>query len=199
MTILTLILKYRYLILFPLAVVEGPIIAFVGGMLIALGYLGIPQTFLILLLGDFIPDNIFYLLGKRWARTGLIMRRGARFGLTEARIAKIAKLFHTHSFKTMLVSKFAYGMTPAFLISAGFVQMPLRRFFGAALSISAVTYALLLTLGYYFGSSYAMISKYIHNVQLFIGALIILFVVGYFLFARYMKKKLITTEVETKI
>ncbi|HUZ60693.1 MAG TPA: hypothetical protein VMU83_18125, partial [Hanamia sp.] len=64
-TIFYLLLKFRYVILFPLAVVEGPILAVIAGFLCTEGYLNLFIVYTIIVLGDITGDTICYLFG-RW-------------------------------------------------------------------------------------------------------------------------------------
>lgn len=186
-----LLLKYKYLILFPLAVVEGPVVALIAGALVALGYFDFFLAYTVLLLGDFVPDTFFYILGRYWGNKDFINRYGSKFGLTEKRFSVIQRLFHTHGFKTMLVSKFAYGMAPAFLISAGIAKIPVKNFYVYIVSITTVTYGILMGLGFYFGSSYLLFSAYLKDIGIVISVSIVVLIVGYYIFTRFIKEKFV--------
>jgi membrane protein DedA with SNARE-associated domain len=60
------ILAYRYLVIIPGAIIEGPILSIICGLLIRLGVLGIVPTYLLLMLGDLIGDTLWYWGGHRW-------------------------------------------------------------------------------------------------------------------------------------
>ncbi|MDP3935351.1 MAG: hypothetical protein Q8Q46_04010, partial [Candidatus Giovannonibacteria bacterium] len=113
-TITQLLIQYRYLILFPLAAFEGPIVAFVVGILVAAGYFNPFIAYAILLFGDIIPDSIYYFIGRHGERKTFVARYGAKVGITEERFGVIKKLWHHHGFKTMFVSKLAYGLSTPF-------------------------------------------------------------------------------------
>mgnify|MGYP001589607689 FL=1 len=55
-SILPLIQNYGYWILFPLALFEGPITAFIAGTFVALGYFNFFLAFRFVILGELIPD-----------------------------------------------------------------------------------------------------------------------------------------------
>ncbi len=59
-----LLTKYGYFILFPLAAIEGPVVSLVVGFLIYLGYFQFLPAYGILILGDRIPDAIYYYIGR---------------------------------------------------------------------------------------------------------------------------------------
>ncbi len=186
--IIELVLQYRYWILLPLAIFEGPIITFVAGTLIALGYLNIFIVYPILFLGDIIPDIAYYLFGRYGEKKTLISRYAAKVGVTEEHFDTIRNLWDTHPSKTMLLSKFAYGLSTPLLISAGIVGMPLRRFLSYSVPITIVQSSVLLGLGYYFGNYFKFFSDTVQFFQMAIAGLVIVAITYYFL-TRYMRKK----------
>lgn len=189
--IIQLLIHYRYIILFPLAAFEGPVISFIVGILVAAGYFNPFAAYIILLFGDFVPDSIYYFIGKYGEKKSLLARYGHKFGLTEERFDVIRHLWRHHSFKTMFMSKLAYGLSTPFLVTAGLAGVPPKKFYSYVLPVTFFQYAALMALGYYFGGSYALISKYVKYAQEFMAVLFILFVTGYFFFAVSLKKKII--------
>ena len=185
-----LIIAYRYLILFPLAFFEGPIVAFVVGTLAAAGYFNVFGAYGILILGDLIPDTGYYLLGRYGERKALITRAVSAIGIREDHFSVIRHLWHNHGKKTMFFSKLAYGLSTPFLISAGLVHMPMKRFLSYALPITMIQYAILLFLGYYFSNSFKLVSQSIHDAQIIVAAVVVV-AVGYYFLTRFMRKKLL--------
>ena len=57
------IVSYKYLALFVIAVFEGPLVCLFAGFLVFSGYLSIIPTYITMVLGDFIPDIIYYFIG----------------------------------------------------------------------------------------------------------------------------------------
>lgn len=198
-TIIQLLIHYRYLILFPLAAFEGPIVAFVVGILVAAGYFNPFVAYVILLFGDIIPDSIYYFIGRHGERKTFVSRYGAKVGITEERFGVIKKLWHQHGFKTMFVSKLAYGLSTPFLVAAGFAGIPAKKFYEYALPVTIAQYAILMALGFYFGNSYALIAQYIQNAQLIIAAAFIILIAGYYLFAYYLKKRILANKKENNL
>ena len=125
--ILNLILTYRYFILFPLACIEGPILALVVGFLVKLGYFNIIPAFLLMFFGDLIPDIIYYFIGRFSNRRKFSEKQPSRFKFVNEQFSAIEKLWHHHSWKTMFLSKIAYGLSTPLLICAGFVKMPFKK------------------------------------------------------------------------
>jgi membrane protein DedA with SNARE-associated domain len=195
--ITALLLEFRYLILFPLACLEGPITAFVVGMLVAAGYFNPVVAYIIFIFGDVIPDTVYYALGRYGGRYDFVARNAAKLGIATRESSVVRALWHDHSAKTMLLSKFAYGLSTPLLISAGLVHMPFRRFLVYSFLISLGQYAVLMTLGYYFSSSFGLVSTTLERVGIGITAAI-LFAFMYYLFAKYMRSKVFLAEREEK-
>ena len=70
----------------------------------------------------------------------------------------------------------------------GLSGIPARIFFGYSISISVVHYAVLMSLGYFFGASLASIGDFLTTLE--IGVTIVVLVgVAYYLFMPYLRKK----------
>lgn len=185
-----LILQYRYWILFPLACFEGPIVSFAIGMLSAAGYFNPIGAYAILILGDLIPDTGYYYLGRFGKRGPLIKHYLGRIGITEEHFDIVHRLWHEHGIKTMFFSKLAYGLSTIFLVSAGLVHMPPRKFYMYALPVTFLQYGILMLLGYYLDASFNLVANIVTDIQLFIAAIAI-FIIAYYLLTQYMRRRLL--------
>lgn len=190
-----LIIHYRYWILFPLACFEGPLVSIIIGFLTAAGYFNPLLAYVILVLGDVVPDAGYYFVGRWGHKASFVAKYASKVGITEARFAVIERLWERHPGKTMWTSKLAYGLSTPFLISAGLTGMPVSRFVLYALPITLSQYAILMAIGYFFGNSYELISSAFSGAELIIAALVI----GgglYFMLTRYMRSRLLEEEAE---
>ncbi len=194
--LLHLIIEYRYWILFPLACFEGPVVAFVVGTLCALGYFNPFAAFGILVLGDLVPDWTYYWFGRYGGERPFVQKALHKIGLQE-HFAAIKKLWFTHGGKTMFFSKLAYGLSTAFLISAGAVGLPAKKFLLYALPVTLAQYAILLTLGYYFSNSFGIVSGILDHLQILTASVVVV-AVGYYFLARYMAGRLLAAEHEVE-
>ncbi len=185
--LMSILLTYRYWVLFPLAIVEGPTLAFVCGLLISLGYLDPVITVCILVVGDIIPDTVFYLSGRYGSERPIVKRLAAKIGVTEAHFSDARRLWNTHPGKTMLMSKFAYGISSAFLFMAGLMKMPALKFYGYSVSISCAHYIVLMTAGYYYGASVVSAGEVVRMIEYGIGGAA-LFISAYIGIMWYMRK-----------
>ncbi len=194
-TVIGLILTYRYLILFPLAAFEGPVVAIIIGFLTAAGYFNPFLAYGILLFGDVLPDGAYYWFGFVGRNRSFIERHGTRFGLTRERFEVIERLWEKHPGKTMWTSKLAYGLSTAFLVSAGLAGMPFRNFFFYALWVTVVQYGILMTVGYFFGNSYALISSTFTGLEAVVAAIVVAGIV-YYAVTFFMRSRLLREEKE---
>jgi membrane protein DedA with SNARE-associated domain len=152
------LVHYRYEILIPLSVVEGPLVAVATGALASHGYFSVLEVFAIFLLKDLIVDGAYFWLGRssRWSARANGLLAKLRFGY--AHIERVREEWDAHGWRTMLVGKLAWGLAPAVLATAGFVGVSTSTFFGYAAAVAAAQYVVLLALGYYLGSAMALAS-----------------------------------------
>lgn len=156
---LHLLETYRYLLLFPITVVEGPIITMIAGSLAALGYMNFFIVWGVSVAGDLVGDTIYYAIGK-WGRYRFIERWGGYVGLRKDRIARFEAHFKQHGGKTLLFGKFSHFIGAPILVAAGMVKMPYAPYIWFC-TVATLPKTLLLTLiGFYFGSAYLMINRY---------------------------------------
>lgn len=183
-----LVLQYRYWILLPLAFMEGPILAFVLGSFSVLGYFNIFLSFLILLVGDLVPDAAYYFFGRYGERNELISRYARKIGIGAEHFDAVRRLWYKHPAKTMFLTKFAYGLSTPLLVSAGIIGIPFYRFVRLSVMISIIQYGVLLTLGYNFGRSFKLVSGTLELVQIAVAGIIVI-AVAYYSLVRYMRRK----------
>ncbi|MCX6813212.1 MAG: hypothetical protein NTV77_01855 [Candidatus Azambacteria bacterium] len=181
--IVLLLTKYGYFILFPLAAIEGPIVSLVVGFLIYLGYLKFLPAYVILLLGDLIPDTIYYYIGRFGSERKFMEKYGPRLNL-------IKKLWQEHGRKTMFLSKLAYTLSVPFLISAGLVKMPYRKFISYAFPVTLFQYGVIMAIGYFLGHSYKLAEQYIEYAYMIVAAVLIIFIISYVFVVKYTRRQI---------
>lgn len=187
---LHLLLAYKYAILLPLALIEGPSVAIVAGVLVSLGYLNFSISYFILIGKDMFVDSVYYFLGRYGEKKNLVARYGHKVGLTEVRFQYFKKLWTNHFLKTMFFSKLAYGVGVPMLISAGLSSIAAKKFFFFAFVIALLQYAGLMALGVYFGDSYMRIASYVKGAEVLL-IVVALLVGGYFLISFYLRKRIL--------
>lgn len=150
---------YKYAVLFPLAIVEGPVLAVVAGWLCATGYLRIELVYPIIIAGDLVGDSGCYVLG-RLTKQGHVNRLLRWLGCTEERIDHIRNWFRANPVKMIAVSKITPGIGPAGIFMAGQSKIPFREFLPVCIGTSAVQYVVYLLAGLLAGHGYLLLTHY---------------------------------------
>jgi|GEM_PF-576635 len=152
--LVSLFLTYKYLALFPIAVLEGPIIAIVSGSLASTGHLNFLAAYILIVTGDLTGDTFYYLLG-RFGRKSILKRWGRYVGLTEDRLQSVDRHYLKHAAKTLIIGKLVFSFEIPVIISAGLARFSFVRFI-TYMTISALPKTLFLMLiGAIFGISLA--------------------------------------------
>ena len=179
--IISLIAGYKYWLLFPIAVIEGPIITVIGGFLSSAGVLSFWISYLVIVSGDVVGDALYYALG-RFGGMPLISRYGRYININPERLEYVEQHFDAHGGKTLLFAKTqAWGSL--ILVSAGIIKMRFWKFISWNAAGTAVKTLILLLLGYYFGAFYNLINHYlgvaaaISAAVFVIGLLIYIFII----------------------
>ena len=185
-----LIIEYRYWILIPLSIVEGPIVAFVAGALASLGYFNVFILAIFFFVRDMVMDAIYYSLGYYGGKSQRAMRLLKFFKVHEGHLDEIRTIWTTHPGKTMFLGKLSYGVASSFVALAGLIRMPLKIFFGYGAIVAVTQFWTLLALGYFFGASLGgTAARVIENIQY--AAIGITVVAGiYYLLSFYLRGEL---------
>lgn len=183
-----LISSYGYVLLFPISVLEGPIVSAIAGILVATGQLNWFIVFWVLLAGDLVGDIAYYSLGRYGH--GPLMRGIVKWlGFNEARVRPLQEGFAHHDWKIILIGKTqAFGSV--ILYFAGAFRMPVGRFLMWNLIGSVPKVILFEAIGYFFGTSLTQTSKYIDYIGITAFILAIVLLGSYWYFAKYLTKRL---------
>ena len=184
--IILLLTAYKYLFLFPIVVVEGPIITVIAGFLSSIGIFNIFIAFAVVVVGDIVGDVAYFALGY-YGRQRFVTRWGRFLGITLERLEQLEKHFEKHSGKTLLIGKLSQGIGGAVLVAAGMAKVPLRKLVLYDFLPTLPKSIILLLIGYYAGESYVKISSYFDYAA--IGTIVasVIFIVVYFMMGRVSK------------
>ena len=177
--IFALILAYRYPILIPFSIFEGPITAVIAGFLVSTGLMNIYVVYSIIVLSDVVGDALFYSIG--YYGLGFIMKRGSRFGITKEKMDRTNDYFKENHRKAIVLSKLVHGIGSTGLIAAGSLKIPYLRYFKTCLLVSIVQSMFFMVLGIFFGGTYVQISKYLNYFAAIVSviALVVVIIVIY--------------------
>lgn len=151
--VFSFIATHGYSIIIPIAILEGPVIGIVSGVVTGTGLLHPVGVFLSLLLGDFIGDTGLYLLG-RWGRWDIIRRWGPSVGISEERATMFEQKFKEHDWKLLLLCKVDLSTLPTgitLLFAAGAAHVPISRFLLYTTLAGIVRIIFLMGIGFYIG------------------------------------------------
>ena len=179
---------YIYLILFPLVILEGPIVMVICGFLLHLGYLSFWPVYLILVLGDLTADLGWYWVGFYGAEP-MIRKYGRWFNISLAMVERIEKVFERHHDKIILISKvtMGFGFALATLVAAGLAKVPLARYLTLNLIGELIWTGFLLAVGFFFGGLYQLIDRGFRLA--FLGFGLVVVIAALYGVSQYMRKR----------
>lgn len=184
-TLSSLLGHYGYVVLFPLAIVEGPIVTIIAGALVSLGYMAFAPAYIVIILGDTVGDVIHYAIG-RYGGAPLVRKWGPFLGVKPAHLDSLEESFKKHEAKSYLLGKLAHGVGGAVLVIAGLVRASFARFLGWNVLGTAVKSFALLLLGYYFAHALSRLGS---ALDLIASILVIAGVASFFIFFWWYGKK----------
>jgi membrane protein DedA with SNARE-associated domain len=181
-----LLLTYKYLILVPLAIIEGPITSVVAGFLSTSGIFNLLFVFPIMVMGDMVGDSIFYGLGR--FGSGILHKYGHRVGATPEKLAEAKVYFANNHHKALIMSKLIHGIGLSGLIVAGSLKVPYPRYIKTCTLIAIGQSFIFLTLGVFFGKAFSVIGKYLNYYAAGVSV-IALFIIILVVFNKYKNGK----------
>jgi membrane protein DedA with SNARE-associated domain len=188
-TILGYLVTYRYVLIIPITVIEGPIVMVLCGFLLRFGTFDLIPLYVILIISDLVGDIGWYCVGRFWGLS-FIKRFGKFFSITEKTLEKATALFHKHHNKILFISKITmgFGFALVTLITAGMAKVPFKKYLAFNVAGQFVWTAALLGIGYSFGNIYTSIDKGFRDVALV--ALIIIALAIVYGFGKYISKRI---------
>jgi len=191
-----LLLQYKYWIVVPLAFFEGPVTSLIAGFMVRLGYLYLIPILILFVVGDIVPDIVYYFIGRYGNRTKIIKRYMSTSNFLSRNLSVVEKLWSDHGKKTMFFTKIAYGLSTPFLISAGLVKMPFKKFIKYELPISVIQYIVLIGIGYLLGTSFELVSTYVRGIEYITISLTAVMIIIFILVSRYARDWAVKMEVK---
>ncbi len=191
-TVVVLLIKYKYLVLFPFAIVEGPLLSLIIGFLVFNGTLNFWLALIILLIGDIIPDTLFYCIGYFGRGSKFIKGKIIESDFFSKNLLVMERLWDEHTLKIMFLGKLAFGVSIPFLISSGMARISYKKFILFAILVDVFKFCVIILIGYIMGNSYMLASRYISFVYYILAIVIIVLVAAYYLIIRYSRRKIIS-------
>ncbi|TSC82450.1 MAG: hypothetical protein G01um101420_283 [Parcubacteria group bacterium Gr01-1014_20] len=188
------LLAYRYWVILPVTVFEGPIAMVVCGFLLKLGYFSLVPVYFVLLLGDLVGDFFWYGVGYYGARP-IVHRYGHFISLNDKMLEKIEDVFKKNQNKILFISKITMGLGFALvtLITAGAIRVPLKKYAAINIVGGFIWTAFLLSLGYWFGNIYLQIDQTFQVI--FLVAIASILLLAIFGFRKYIRQRVIEDKI----
>lgn len=188
--ILAILEQYKYWLVFPIAVFEGPIISVISGFLIYLGHFNKFIIYPLLILADLVGDTLYYLIGRYGGRSIFFKKYGSYLGYSDKNEKYIEEHFIKHPAKTLLTAKFSHGLGGTVQATAGIAKMNYYEFIKWNLIGQLPKSLILIIVGFYVGDSYQKINGYLEHIALFTISIFIA-VILYFVISKRLKKSLV--------
>ncbi|MEO6536302.1 MAG: DedA family protein [Candidatus Paceibacterota bacterium] len=178
----------KYGLLLVAAILEGPIVFFLAGVLIHVGVLSLVPAFISLMIGDLVGDTIYYVIGYRYGHV-FIRKFGKYVNVTEDNVEKVTTIFKKHDTKILMLSKLTngFGLSLAVLITAGMTRLRFTTFLFYNALGELVWAGLLISAGYFFGEWYTQVDTWVGRIGILfgIGVVVVLFIQ----WNKYMRSK----------
>lgn len=175
-----------YILLFIALLIEGPVVTAAGAFASTLGVLDPWAVLTLSILGNLIPDALYYWLGY-WGRERFVDKYGHYFHITPEKIRKLENMYHEHAGKTLLAVKLLPVIATPGLIIAGVARVPLKKYAWWSILVTIPSSAIYFLIGYYSGAAYAKIVHYIDYGQYALLAVVIIFII-FIYFSRRISK-----------
>jgi membrane-associated protein len=164
--LISLLMHYGYLILLPLAVVEGPIISVIAGLLCAMKVLDPFIVVPVIVSGDVVGDSFYYGLG-RWRRSKLPPHALRWFIPSIQKLERVRTYFDANPVRTLFLSKVILGIGLAGLYMAGNAKIPYKKFLLICLGASLCQCTVYVIIGFLFGTAYKRIGSLLNGFATF--------------------------------
>jgi membrane protein DedA with SNARE-associated domain len=187
------IATYGYLVMVPLVILEGNLVAITAGVLASLGALNPFAAGIVFILSELISDSFLWWAG--WSGKSFFMR----FRPTRRIITRLEEgsdvghdsleLFKKNFFKILLATKMMpIPQMPTWaLVLAGFSRIPYRDLLKAFAIIEPFKAAFYIGLGYFFGTS----AQNLPALYPYAIAVLVLLVLGSIFYTKYIHQKLL--------
>jgi len=180
--------QYKYALLFPVAVFEGPVITVLAGFLVSLGQLNGPLALLLVVVGDLVGDALYYAAG-RWGGSYFLIHWSRFVGVTKEQVTDLEKHFDEHAGKTLMIGKLSHGVGVVALFAAGVANINFWKFLWYNLIASIPKSLALLLVGFDFGAVYERVIKYLDYLAWIMVILGIGMVIAIFIFSRRLRNR----------
>jgi membrane protein DedA with SNARE-associated domain len=167
-----------YAVVFIGMILEGDIVLFTSSFLAHQGFFDIGDLAFFILTGVFIGDSLWYLAGRLIDNH---LSGNSRMSLVNRWVTKIAMPLDTHllnyPFRTIFISKFAYGLHHALLTRLGMLRFSWKRFVKIDFIANISWVFIVGGLGYFSGAAFFASKHYLRFAEVGLLLALILFLI----------------------
>jgi len=149
--------------------IEGDMTLFAVAFLASQNFFNPLKVSIVVFLGVIIGDILWYWAGKKFKGSSFFVIRWA---------SRVTRPFDDHlkkrTFRTIFLSKFAYGLHHILLSRAGSINVNFRKFLIKDIISSVVWIAVIGSIGYFSGYWFSYFQKYLRYVE--VGAVLVLII-----------------------
>jgi membrane protein DedA with SNARE-associated domain len=188
--LISLLLAYKYVIIVPIAIIEGPMVAMISGVLLRLGVFSFLPLFICLMIGDFVSDAYWYWIGYHGGRK-FLARFGKYFSVTEGHLDRLEAFYMKHYGWILFLSKITMGLgfAVAIVAMAGAARVPFKRYMAVNMLSQPIWTGTLMSVGYFLGDFYLRLNKGFEIVS--VTAVALMAGLALWGFSRYMRQVII--------
>ncbi len=135
-------------------------------------------------IGSVIGDIFAYIIGKYGSHFLLKHKKL----LKHSHIEEGRRFFSNHGFKSIFIGRFVGPIRPIVPLIAGSIKMNISKFLFYDILSAFVWSALYILIGYYFGTYFREIEKWVSDISILITLILVIFVALYYFKFRKHKK-----------
>jgi membrane-associated protein len=156
--IFNLLYTYSYLVLFPLVVIEGPVVTIIAGFLISLGFMDFFPAYATIIAGDLVGDMVYYSLGRWWLNK-TYHKALAFFNINIKLVKRLEEALKKNKGPFLFFGKLSHAIGGVILFAAGSAGIPVKDFLVFNFLATLPKSLILMAVGFYFGSTVSSFSK----------------------------------------
>lgn len=192
-TLLQLLFQYRYLILYPVTIIEGPVVTIAAGFLVSLRVMNAMAALAIVVAGDMTSDLFFYCLGylsRAWQRLAWVADH-FRF---KNREEQFVNLFNRHGGKMVIVGKLAHALAGIVFMGTGYFKINPGRVAWYSFAGALIKAVILMYVGYLAGFAYEAYAQRLEWWALVLSVGSVVLVATFFYLPRSIREKILGSE-----
>jgi membrane-associated protein len=165
-----LLYTYSYLVLFPLSLIEGPIVTIIAGFLVSIGFMDFIPAYITVVAGDLVGDVLYYAAGRWWLNKtykGVL----SFFKINPKTVRRLEVSIKKNRGPFLFFGKLSQALGGLILFASGSAKVEMKDFLWYNFLATIPKSLILLGVGYYFGGT-------VHNF----GKAVDITVLGLFIF-----------------